>query len=67
MQPVKANRVYIDGLIRLVTDTDMVIIKRNERRHWTSSVARDDAEATMLMVMQLASTNTKAGEKRGSA
>jgi hypothetical protein len=59
LQPAKANQVYIDGLVRLVTDSDMVIIKRNERRLWTASVARDDAEATMLMVVQMASTNGK--------
>ena len=59
LQHARANRVYIDGLIRLVTDADMVIIKRNERRLWTPSVARDDAEATMLMVMQMTSRNGK--------
>jgi hypothetical protein len=52
-QPTRARRVYIDGLIRIVTDEDMVIIKRNERRLWTKSSARDDAEATMLMAMEL--------------
>lgn len=51
-QPAKAKRVYIDGLIRLVTDSGIVIIKRNERRLWTNSAARDDAEATMVMAMQ---------------
>jgi type I restriction-modification system DNA methylase subunit len=52
-QPTKARRVYIDGLIRIVTDEDVVIIKRNERRLWTKSSARDDAEATMVMAMEL--------------
>lgn len=51
-QPARAKRVYIDGLIRIVTDSEMVIIKRNERRLWTKSAARDDAEATMVMAMQ---------------
>jgi hypothetical protein len=53
-QPTNARRIYIDGLIRIVTDEDIVIIKRNERRLWTPSSARDDAEATMLMAAQLA-------------
>lgn len=52
-QSMGTKRVFIDGLVRVVTDTDMVIIKRNERRLWTPSAARDDAEATMLLAMQL--------------
>jgi hypothetical protein len=59
LQHAKASRVYIDGLIRLVTDADMVIIKRNERRLWSPSLARDDAEATMLMVMHMSARNGK--------
>ncbi len=58
LQATKARRVYIDGLIRIVTDEDVVIIKRNERRLWTKSSARDDAEATMIMAMEL-------GQKEG--
>jgi hypothetical protein len=52
-QPYMSKRVYIDGLVRIVSDEDIVIIKRNERRLWTKSSARDDAEATMLMAMQI--------------
>jgi hypothetical protein len=61
-QPIRARRVYIDGLIRIVTDEDIVIIKRNERRLWTVSVARDDAEATMLMALQLSEANGRGRE-----
>jgi hypothetical protein len=52
-QPTLARRVYIDGLVRVVTDTDIDIVKRNERRLWTKSSARDDAQATMLMALEL--------------
>lgn len=52
-QSAGTQRIFIDGMVRVVTDTDMVIIKRNERRLWTRSAARDDAEATMLLAMQL--------------
>ena len=52
-QSAGTQRIYIDGMVRVVADTDIVIIKRNERRFWTSSAARDDAEATMLLAMQL--------------
>ena len=48
-----SKRVYIDGLVRAVSDTDIMIIKRNERRLWTRSMAREDAEATLLQAMNL--------------
>jgi hypothetical protein len=54
LQPTRAKRIYIDGLVRVVTDSQIVIIKRNECRLWTQSAARDDAEAVMVMAMQLA-------------
>ncbi|MFC1975823.1 Eco57I restriction-modification methylase domain-containing protein [Chloroflexota bacterium] len=48
-------RIYIDGLVCLVTDDNdkIIIIKRNERRLWTRSQAREDAEATFLQAMRL--------------
>jgi hypothetical protein len=52
MQPFDARRIFIDGIMRIVTPTDIVIIKRNEQRFWTRSAARDDAEATMLRAMK---------------
>lgn len=51
-QPISRN-IYIDGLVRIVTDTEIFIIKRNERRLWTRSQAREDAEATILQAMYL--------------
>jgi hypothetical protein len=51
-QPV-SRRIYIDGMIRVVSDTDIYIIKRDERRLWTRSMAREDAEATLLQAMNL--------------
>jgi len=48
------SRIYIDGLVRLVTDDgQIIIIKRNERRLWTRSQAREDAEATFVQAMRL--------------
>ncbi len=46
------HRIYIAGLVRLVTDDAIIIIKRNERRLWTRSQAREDAEATFLQAMR---------------
>ena len=52
-QPTRAKRVFIDGLVRVVTDSEIAILKRNERRLWSRSAARDDAEATMVLAMQI--------------
>lgn len=46
-------RIYIDGMVRAVTDTDIIIIKRDERRLWIRSMAREDAEATLLQAMTM--------------
>ena len=46
-----SERVIIDGITRIVSDTDIVIIKRNEQRLWTRSAAREDAEATFLQAI----------------
>jgi hypothetical protein len=51
--------VYVDGLIRVVSDENIVIIKKNERRLWTRSAARDDAEATMVGVMNMHAASEK--------
>lgn len=58
-QPLWSKRVYIDGLVRIVTDTDIVMIKRNERRLWTRSMAREDAEAALLQAMFLQGSETR--------
>ncbi|MBE9566170.1 MAG: hypothetical protein IMF16_05435 [Proteobacteria bacterium] len=46
-----SERIIIDGLTRIVSDTHIVIIKRNEQRLWTRSAAREDAEATFLQAI----------------
>ena len=51
--PFGSKRIYIDGVVRSVTDTEIMIIKRNERRLWTRSMAREDAEATLLQAIHL--------------
>lgn len=59
-QPI-SHHIYIDGMVRAVTDTQIYIIKRDERRLWTRSMAREDAEATLLQAMNLQSTTTSLG------
>jgi len=57
--PFHSERIYIDGLVRVVTPTEIIIIKRNEGRFWTRSMAREDAEATLLKAMNLDSDKSK--------
>jgi len=54
--PYNTRNIYIDGMVRAVTDTSIIVIKRNEYRLWTRSMARDDAEATMVQVMNAQET-----------
>lgn len=51
-QPI-SRRIYVDSMVRVVTDTEIYIIKRDERRLWTRSMAREDAEATLVRLMHL--------------
>ena len=43
--------LYTDCLVRSVSPTQIMIIKRNEQRLWTRSMAREDAEAAMLQAI----------------
>jgi hypothetical protein len=47
------RRLYRDGIVRAVSDTAIVIVKRDDDRLWTASAAREDAEATLLQAMAL--------------
>jgi hypothetical protein len=48
-----ASRIYIDTFFRHVTDREILFIKRNERRFWTSTAAREDAESALTHLMNL--------------
>ena len=50
--PFGAKHIYIDGMTRIVGENDIAIIKRNERRLWTRTAAREDAEATQLQAVR---------------
>lgn len=41
------------GVVRAVSDHAIVVVKRNERRLWSATAARDDAEATAAQAMAL--------------
>jgi hypothetical protein len=48
------RRLYRDCIVRAVSDTAIVVVKRNEQRLWTATAAREDAEATLMQAMALA-------------
>ncbi|MCB1086648.1 MAG: N-6 DNA methylase [Verrucomicrobiae bacterium] len=49
-----SQSIYTDTFVRAVSEHEILIIKRNEARHWTRSMAREDADATVARAMQLA-------------
>jgi type I restriction-modification system DNA methylase subunit len=47
-----STTIYIEGIVRVVTKNQIIIIKRNEERLWTRSAAYEDVEATLLQAME---------------
>jgi hypothetical protein len=45
--------VITEGVLRSVSDTSIVVVKRNEARLWSATAALEDVEATMLQAMTL--------------
>lgn len=43
-----SKKIYVDGIVRITTDDQIIIIKRNEQRLWTGTAAREDVDATIL-------------------
>jgi hypothetical protein len=50
-QPMGTSQIVLDGLAHIVSDSGIIIIKRNEKRFWTRSLAREDADATLCKRM----------------
>lgn len=46
--PLETSGVILDGIARVISNDGIIIIKRNEKRFWTRSLAREDADATIL-------------------
>jgi hypothetical protein len=51
--PARASRIFIDNFFRHVSDQEILFIKRNERRFWTRTAAREDAESALTHLMNL--------------
>jgi hypothetical protein len=44
-------RIFIDTFLRYVGDREILFIKRNERRFWTRTAAREDAESALAYLI----------------
>ncbi|MEZ5399204.1 MAG: N-6 DNA methylase [Bryobacteraceae bacterium] len=51
--PANSSRIFIDTFFREVSDREILFIKRNERRFWTRTAAREDAESALTHLMNL--------------
>jgi hypothetical protein len=47
------SRIFVDTFFRYVSDREILFIKRNERRFWTRTAAREDAESALTHLMNL--------------
>ncbi|MFC1588030.1 class I SAM-dependent DNA methyltransferase [Planctomycetota bacterium] len=54
-----SSQIVLDGLVHVITDDSIIIIKRNTKRLWTRSLAREDADSTIAKRM----IKTKQGGK----
>ncbi|NLD37580.1 MAG: N-6 DNA methylase [Desulfatiglans sp.] len=50
--PMGVSQIILDGFVNVVSDSGIILIKRNEKRFWTKSLAREDADATICKRMQ---------------
>jgi hypothetical protein len=46
-----SSRIFIDTFFRYIGDREILFIKRNERRFWTRTAAREDAESALAYLM----------------
>jgi len=48
---VERSKIFVDSFFRYVSDTEILFIKRNERRFWSRTAAREDAESALTFLM----------------
>jgi N-6 DNA Methylase len=53
LHETRAGSLVSYGMVRAVTDSAIVVLKRNEARLWSRTAAREDAEATVAQMMML--------------
>ena len=61
-QPMGVSQIILDGFVHVVSDSGIILIKRNEKRFWTRSLAREDADATICK--RMVDTMPKKGRSR---
>ena len=61
-QPIGTSQILIDGVVHAVSESGVIIIKRNEKRFWTRSLAREDADITLCK--RMADTSRAKGRNR---
>jgi len=50
-QPMGTSQIVLDGLVYAVSEDAIIVIKRNLKRLWTRSLAREDAASTTCKAM----------------
>ncbi len=50
-KPIGTSQIVLDGVVHAVSDDAIIIIKRNVKRFWTRSIAREDADSTLCKRM----------------
>jgi type I restriction-modification system DNA methylase subunit len=56
-RPLGTSEILVDGIVYSITNDTIIIIKRNEKRLWTKSLAYEDAES--IMTKRILSSNIK--------
>ncbi|MCU0289845.1 MAG: hypothetical protein MUF15_26060 [Acidobacteria bacterium] len=49
--PIGTSQIIMEGFVQVISNSGIIIIKRNEKRFWTRSLAREDAEAALCKRM----------------
>jgi len=46
-KPIGTSQIILDGVVHAISKDSIIIIKRNKKRFWTRSLAREDAMSTL--------------------
>lgn len=57
--PISTSYIISDGIVHVVSDESVVVIKRNEKRFWTRSLAQEDSDITLYKRAIHQSSNEK--------
>lgn len=50
-KPMGTSQIVLDGVVQAISNDAIIIIKRNVKRFWTRSIAREDADSTLCKRM----------------